>query len=334
MSDTLALYATFVQVVEVGSFTAVAASQGVSQPTISRQIAALEAHLGALLFQRTTRALTLTEEGRAFYDRARAALAAVAEAETAVGRRKGRPGGVLRLACAAVMARLHVLPRLGRFFAAYPDIDVHLTVADDVTNLVGEGVDLAIRVGALTDPNLIARRIGLTRRMIVAAPAYLARRGEPQSPDDLAVHDCIVYDRLSTGANWPLTGPQGRLLVPVRGRLRVDSTEAVRAAALDGLGVALVPVWHFTGDELATGRLKRLLPDYRPESHPIHAVYSSRRFLADRVRVMLDFLRDEFAIDPVLQDEAACDEESASSSPKGVDALGPPEYGPRAFDRL
>jgi DNA-binding transcriptional LysR family regulator len=222
----------------------------------------------------------------------------------------------LRLACAAVMARLHVLPRLDRFFTAYPEIDLRLTVADDVTNLVGEGVDLAIRVGELTDPNMIARRIGLTRRIIVAAPAYLQRRGEPQSPDDLAGHDCIVYDRLSTGANWPMTGPQGRILAPIRGRLHVDSTEAVRAAALQGLGVALVPVWHFTRDELASGQLIRLLPDYRPDAHPIHAVYSSRRFLSDRVRAMLDFLRDEFAIDPLLQDKAPSDEESMSSSPK------------------
>ena len=303
MTDILALFSAFARVAEAGSFTAVATREGVSQPTVSRQIAALEAHLGARLFQRTTRALTLTEEGRAFYERARAALAAVDEAQSAVGRRKGRPSGVLRMACAGVMARRHVLPRLRKFLDAYPEIDVRLKIADEATALVGEGVDLAIRVGELTDPNLIARRLGVTRRILVAAPHYIERRGEPTTAADLATHDCIVYERLATGAHWPLTGPQGRVRVAVSGRVHVDSTEGVRAAALEGLGIALIPVWHF-GQELATGRLRRLLPDHRPDSHPIHAVYASRRFLSDRVRAMVDFLLAEFAQEPLLQDEA------------------------------
>lgn len=313
MADALVLYSTFVQVADAGSFTVVAERRGVSQPTVSRQVAALEAHLGSLLFQRTTRALTLTEDGRAFYDRARAALAAVDEAETSVGRRKGRPTGVLRFAAAGVMARLHVLPRLARFFDLYPEVEVHLVVSDEVTNLVGEGVDLAIRVGDLVAPGLIARQIGYTRRVVVASPSYLARRGEPRTPADLAAHDCIVYEPLATGPNWPLVGPDGRILAPVGGQLHVNSTEAVRAAALEGLGVALIPVWHLVDGELERGRLKRLLTAWRPEAHPIHAVYSSRRFLSDKVRAMIDFLRQEFATDPLLQDDAA----ATAATPSG-----------------
>jgi DNA-binding transcriptional LysR family regulator len=304
MSDTLALFRTFVRVVEAGSFTAVAKEQSASQPKISRQIAALEAHLGCRLFQRTTRAVKLTEDGRAFYDHARRAIEIVTEAETSVGRRKGKPSGTLRIASAVVMGRLHIVPRLPRFLERYPEVAVDLVMNDDFTDLIGEGLDLAVRVGELTDPGLVARRIGTTRRVVVATPDYLARRGEPKTPDDLREHDCIVYARLATGANWPFTGPDGPILAPVRGRFRVNNTEGVRAAILNGLGVGMAPVWHFVDGEIESGRLKVLLRDVEPERQPIHAVYPSRRFLAPKVRAMIDYLANEFERDPKLSGAA------------------------------
>jgi DNA-binding transcriptional LysR family regulator len=300
MADLIPLFRSFVRVVEAGSFTAVAQEQNTSQPTISRQIAALEEHLGCLLLQRTTRALTLTEDGRAFYAQAQLALEAIAEAETAVGRRKGKPTGTLRLASAAVLGRLHVLPRLPRFLERYPDVSVELVMGDDFTDLVEQRIDLSIRVGALTDPGLVARRIGISRRVLVATPGYLERHGTPRTPDELRQHACILYTRLATGANWPFTGREGPISVPVQGRIRVNSTEGVRAAILSGLGIGMVPAWHFVDREIETGRLTILLPDYEPAPHPIHAVYPTRRFVAPKLRAMLDYLATEFELDPLL----------------------------------
>jgi DNA-binding transcriptional LysR family regulator len=300
MTDHLSLFRTFVRVVEAGSFTAVAAEQSTSQPTISRRVGALEAHLGALLLHRTTRALTLTDDGRAFFERARAALASVAEAETSVGKRKGKPTGSLRIAAAGVLARLHLMPRLGRFLERFPEVEVDLAINDDTTDLVGEGVDLAVRVGELVDRNLVARRIGTTRRVIVATPAYLARHGEPTRPEDLGRHNCILYTRLATGGHWPLLGPGGPILAPVWGRLRLNGTEAVRAAILSGYGIGMTPIWQFADREIETGKLVRVLRDHEPIPLPIHAVYASRRFVAAKVREMVDFLAEEFAQDPLL----------------------------------
>jgi len=300
MSDVLPLFQAFVRVVEAGSFSAVAREMNTTQPTISRQVAALERHLGCQLLRRSTRRLTLTEEGRAFHIQARRALDAVAEAEAAVGRGPGRAGGTLRLAAAEVMGRLHILPRLPRFLAAHPEIGLDLVLSDSFTDLVAEGIDLAVRVGVLAEAGLIARRIGLTRRVVVAAPAYLARRGTPRTPEELRAHDCVLYAGLATGAAWPLEGPAGPVSVPVGGRLRVSSTEAVRAAVLQGLGIGMVPAWHFTDGELATGRLVRVLQDWEPRPQPIHLVHAAGRFLAPRVRAMSDFLAAEFAADPNL----------------------------------
>jgi DNA-binding transcriptional LysR family regulator len=300
MSDLLALFKTFVRTVEVGSFTAVARETNASQPTVSRQIALLEDHLGCLLFQRTTRALALTDDGRVLYEHARRTLEAAVEAESAVGRRKGKPSGTLRLACAGVFGRLHVIPRLPRFLARYPDIAIDLTMSDGFSDLVEEGLDLAIRVGMIADTSLIARRIGLSRRVVVSTPEYLARHGEPAQPSDLADHDCVVYGRLATGANWSFTGPTGPLSVPVRGRFHVNNTEGVRSAVLTGLGIGYVPIWHFVEREIESGRLIVLLKAFEPAPLPISAVYPSRRFLAPKVRAMIDYLAVEFDLDPYL----------------------------------
>lgn len=300
MSAPLALFDTFLRVVAAGSFSAVARERNTTQPTISRQIAALEEHLGCLLFQRSTRHLVLTEEGRIFHAEAERALEVVAEAEGSVGRRKGRATGTLRLACAEVMGRLHILPRLPRFLAENPDLSVDLVLSDGFTDLIEEGIDLAVRVGELQDPALVARRIGLTRRIIAATPDYLARRGVPSTPEALREHDCVIYNRLATGPNWHFLGPQGRVVVPVRGRLSVSTTEAVRAAVLQGLGIGIVPIWHFVDREIEEGRVVVLLREWEAPPHPIHAVFPTRRYVAPKLRAMIEFLAAEFGADPAL----------------------------------
>jgi DNA-binding transcriptional LysR family regulator len=301
MSDLLALFRTFVRTVEAGSFTAVAREMNSSQPTVSRQIAVLEDHLGCLLLQRTTRALTLTDDGRTFYEHARRTLEAASEAEGAVGRRKGKPSGTLTLGCAGVFGRLHVIPRLPRFRARYPDVNIALHMTDGFMDLVEEGIDLAIRVGQTKDSALIAKRIGTSRRIIVATPDYIAKRGAPQHPTDLAAHDCIVYDRLLTGASWTFRNADAPLTVPVAGPIHVNNTEAVRAAVMQGLGIGYVPAWHFVEGEIESGRLLVLLREFEATPQPIDAVYPSRRYLPPKVRVAIDYFAAEFALDAQLR---------------------------------
>ena len=298
--DLLGPMRTFVRVVESGSFTAVAVELGTTQPTISRQIAGLEEHLGARLLTRTTRALTPTEDGRAFYDHALRALEAVGEAENAVGRRQGTPAGVLRLAVPVVFGRLHIVPRLPRFLARYPEISVDLAMSDGFVDLVEQGIDLAIRVGEVTDQSLVARRIAIVRRWTVASPKYLKKHGTPRTPADLARHDCIVYTRLATGNRWHFESKRGPIAIDVQGRYRVDNSEAVREGVLAGLGVAVIPAFAFA-NEVDRGGVRVLLQAYEPKMLPMQAVYPSRRYVPPRVRAMIDYLVREFEIDPTFR---------------------------------
>jgi DNA-binding transcriptional LysR family regulator len=299
VADLLSLFRTFVRTVEAGSFTAVARDLRSSQPTVSRQIALLEERLGCRLLHRTTRALTPTDDGRVLYEQAQRALEAVEEAVSAVGRRRAGPAGRLRLGCAVVFGRLHLIPRLHRFLERHPAVEVDLAMSDAFVPLVEQGIDLAVRIGEPSDPGLVARRIGLSRRVVVATPGYLARRGTPHHPDQLAGHDCVVYEGLAGGAVWSFEGPAGHCAVPIRGRFRVDNSEGVRAAVLAGLGIGYVPAWHFVEQEIDRGLLVPLLEGFTPPPAPISAVYPSRRLLASKVRAMIDFLIEELSSDPV-----------------------------------
>jgi len=287
---------TFVRVVDAGSFTAAASQMNTTQPTISRQIAALEEHLGARLLTRSTRRLTLTDDGRVFYDHALRALEALGEAENAIGHRRAKPAGVRRMATPVVFDRLHILPRLSAFLGRYPAVTVDLIMSDTFTDLTEQGIDLAIRVGEISDPGLIAKRIGLVRRVTVASPSYLGARGTPHTPADLADHDCIVYTRLSTGNRWIFEGEAGPITVEVEGRYRADNSEAVREGVISGLGIAVIPSFAFT-EEIDSGKIKVLLKKYEPRRLPMHAVYPSRRFVSLKVRAMIDYLSHEFAPD-------------------------------------
>lgn len=297
--DLLAAMKLFNRVADSGGFSTVARELGTTQPTVSRTIAALETHLGVRLLNRSSRAVTLTNDGRLFHDLAERALEAVSDAETGVGRRRGLPSGLLRLGCPVAFGRLHVAPRIGAFLDRYPDVEVQLMMTDAFVDLVGEGLDLAIRVGDLSDPSLIARRIGTTRRVTVASRDYIARRGIPAVPADLTQHDCIVYTRLATGHRWHFEGRGGPIAVDVRGRFSADNSEAVREAVLSGAGIAVVPVWLFSeGADL--DRVEILLRDFEPKQLPIHAVYASRRHVAAKVRAMIDFLAAGFDQSPLL----------------------------------
>lgn len=297
--DLLAAMRLFQRVVEAGGFSEVARQTENTQPTVSRTIAALEAHLGVRLLNRSSRAMSLTDDGQQFYVQACRALEAVAEAESSVGRRRGKPTGLLRLGASVAFGRLHLAPRLPRFLERFPEVEVELVMNDAFVDLVGEGIDLAVRVGDLVDPTLIARRIGTTRRVTVASANYLARKGLPIVPADLTQHDCVIYTRLATGNRWHFSGPEGPISVDVRGRFRADNSEAVREAVISGAGVAVIPVWMFT-DEIETGRVRIILDAFEPKQLPIHAVYPSRRQLSAKVREMIAFLAAEFENMPLL----------------------------------
>jgi DNA-binding transcriptional LysR family regulator len=299
MTDTVALFQAFIRVVEAGSFTRVAEEQNSSQPTVSRQVATLEDHLGTRLFTRTTRKLTLTDDGRSFYERAKLALEAVAEAEGAVGRRRARPSGTLQLALPVVFGRLRVIPHLKGFLARYPDVSVDLVMSDGFSDLVEDGIDLAIRSGVVTDPNLIARKIGVTRRILVASPSYLRGKTLPAHPNDLIGHDCIPYTRFTGGVTWRFESPDGPIAIEATGPMRTQSSEGIREAVMSGLGIGFVPIWHFR-DEIETGRLIVLLEAFEPKPVPISAVYPSRRFVPQKTRAMIDYLETQFAMDPTL----------------------------------
>lgn len=295
MSDLLSWCRSYCRVVETGSFSAVAAESATTQPTISRHIAALERHLDTRLLQRSTRALTPTDDGLIFYEQARMVLAAVESAETLVGRRRFEPSGRLRLACPVVFGRMHLVTYVSQFLQRHPQLEVDLVMREEFADLVEEGIDLAIRIGEINDPGLVARRIGTTRRITVASSDYLAANGTPTHPDELVAHQCVLFTRIGGGEVWCFAGPDGVVVdAQVNGRLRSNSSEAVREATLAGLGIAVLPTWHFPSGVVPAG-LCQILTDYEPLSLPIHAVYSSRRHLALKVRAMIDFLADEFS---------------------------------------
>jgi DNA-binding transcriptional LysR family regulator len=298
--DRLEAMRTFVRVVESGGFSSVARELGTTQPTVSKAVARLEDALGTRLLNRTTRRLGLTDDGARFLEAARRALAAVEEAMTGPDE---APHGRLRVAIPVAFGRLQVLPRLRRFMDRHPGLELDLVLSDGFVDLVGEGVDLAVRVGLLPDSGLVARRIGTTERVTVGSPDYFARFPEPLTPGDLERHDCVVYTGLATGHVWHFEGPGGPLSVPVRGRLRANNSEAVREAVLAGLGIAVVPVWLLSR-EIDAGSARIVLRDFAPRPLPIHAVWPARRHLPAKVRAFADFLAAEFALDPWLSADA------------------------------
>ena len=297
--DVVAAFRVFVRVAEARSFSAVAREMGTTQPAVSRQVAALEEHLGARLIQRTTRSLALTEDGRDLLGHARRVLDSVEEAEASVGRRHSMPGGLVRLGSSSTFGRLFVAPRMSRLLERYPELAIELRMSDSLSDLVAEGIDIAIRVGTVQDSSLVARKIGSSRRVAVGSSACIAAYGEPQHPSDLERLPCIIFTGAAAPAEWRFDGPDGPLVVNVSGRFRTDNGEAVREAVLAGLGFAVLPIWFF-GTELTDGRLQPVLTGWESPASAISAVYPTRRNLAPRTRAVIDFFLDEFRLDPVI----------------------------------
>jgi DNA-binding transcriptional LysR family regulator len=302
--DRLAAMEAFVAVAECGSFSKAAERLHSSKSVVSRQIGALETELGARLLHRTTRALTLTEAGRSYLERATRILADLAEANASIGQLQTAPRGRLRVNAPMSFGFLHLAPALPEFLTRYPDVAVELTMNDRFVDLVDEGFDVAVRLGKLDDSSLVARRLAPMRRAVCAAPAYLQKRGTPMSPDDLKAHECLCYTNLGLSQEWRFVRPDGRPWpVEVHGRLHANNGDALRAAALRGFGLAVLPSFLVGGD-VRSGALVSLLEPFMPQDSAVYAVYPHARHLSPKVRAFVDFVAERFGPDPYWDRQA------------------------------
>ena len=297
--DLVSAMATFVRAVDAGSLSAAARSLPSSLTSVSRQISALEEHFRTRLLLRTTRRLALTDEGRILYERAKAVLGEVKEIEAALTRDRHQPSGRIRVASPSLMGRLLIAPLLAEFLRRYPALSVDLLLVDRAVDMVEEDIHLAIRVGRLRDSQLIARKLADIRMIVCASPAYLAQRGTPETPGDLAHHDCLVFSDAPGSAEWRFAddGKVGRK-IRISGRLWMNSLEALATVAKEGAGIVRVPSWQVEAD-LAAGRLVRLLTDYEPAPVPLHVMFQPSRLASPKIRAFADYLVERWrGIDP------------------------------------
>ncbi len=296
--DRLAAIEAFVRVAETHSFSEAARRLHASQSAVSRAISGLEAELGARLLHRTTRSLTLTEAGRGYFERAARILADLDEANLAVTQLQAAPRGRLRVNAPMSFGFLHLAPALPDFLALYPELSVDLSMSDRFVDLIEEGVDVAVRIGALEDSSLIARKLAPIRRVVCASPAYLNARGTPLAPDDLKQHDCLCNSNIAVLHEWRFAAADGKLWpVDVRGRLSANNGDALRVAALKGLGLANLPTF-IVGADLQAGTLMTVLDDFAVQDLSMSAVYPPGRHLSPKVRAFVDFLADRFGPRP------------------------------------
>jgi len=293
--DQITALRVFLCIAEEGSFSGAAQALSLSKSAVSKHVAGLEDRLGARLFNRTTRQVSLTEEGRTYLWRATRILEELEEAAAAVGSMKSEPIGTLRVSSALSFGQRHVAPILPEFLSRYPRLVVDLDFSDRFVDLIDEGFDVAIRVGDLPDSDLVARRLATARILLVASPSYLEEKGWPRRPADLAVHTCLLYRGRGGPRYWGLGGdPETRETVRVDGPLIANNGDALKAAALAGLGIARLPSF-LLDDALERGALCEVLPDHRPAPIPIHALYVPNRHLAAKVRYFVDFLANHFS---------------------------------------
>lgn len=295
--DILQAMRTYVAVVDAGSFVGAMDATGFSKPAVSRQIADLEAELGGRLLQRTTRRLSVTDEGRTYYQRCKDILQSVEEAQAEVGASTLQAQGRLRIGAPLTFGVLHLAPLWGRFAAENPQVSLDVVLSDRVVDLVEEGYDLVVRIGRPTDSNLISRPLATSQLRTCASPGYLARRGTPSHPHDLAQHEVIMYSYSSRGDEWHFDGPEGHIAVRLNSRFQANNGDTCRAAALADQGVIRQPDF-LIHEDLRAGRLVELMPSYRSGELSIQALYHTRKQLPLKVRRLVDFLAEALRDSP------------------------------------
>lgn len=283
----------FARVARTGNMSAAGREMNLSPAVVSKRISLLEDRLGARLFQRTTRHLTLTETGEGYFKRVIEILGLLEEADDFVSRRNTRPRGRLKVTMPASFGRKYVAPHLLEFLDQYPEIELDVHVSDDFVDVIREGIDVAIRIGELQDSSLVARRLAPEQRVLCASPRYLARKGIPETLDDLEMHNCL---RTSNQDHWRLEDRKGNQhQIRVHGNLLSNSSSFTRSAVLAALGIGLRPTWD-VAEELLAGELQLILPEYRGTSNSaVYAVYPSRDFMPAKVDVFIEFLNQLFA---------------------------------------
>ena len=301
--DLVSTLKAFLRVSETRSFSAAAQDLHVTQPAISRQVAALEAHFNVRLLHRTTNGLSLTAEGERMVPMALRVLEAVDDLGDALGSVTGGVSGKVRLSVPAPLG-LHLSEQLGRLLAAYPELSVELRLAEDASDLVETGLDLEVRLGAVADSSLICRRIGWTTAFLVASPAYLTRRPAPSTPTEVPAHDCICYQRAGDGRAWSFSDGSKDVAVRISPRLVANNAVAVHRAALTGAGLAVLS--HLVAvPDIEAGRLVEVMPAFPPTRLPIHVVFPSRRNMPMRVKTVLDFLIEVMRQDPAMRSSSS-----------------------------
>lgn len=287
---------TFMSVVEAGSFVGGGRAIGLTRSAAGKALARLESRLGVRLLNRTTRHLSLTDDGRVFHAHCQRVLAALDDAEASVGQRTSRPRGVLRLTLPGAFGRLLVLPLLRDYLRTWPEVQAEVSFSDRVADIIEEGYDLAVRINVTsTDTRLVSRVVAQHRVVICAAPSYLAARGEPKTLEQLATHECLLFSSRSRRQRWRLREKGGAwVMVEGKSRLRLDSGEAIRDAAVAGLGIAYLPDF-LVDEDLASGRLEALLPSCETEFVPVMALYPNKRHLPAKVRRFIDLMAEQWS---------------------------------------
>ncbi len=287
----------FAAVVDAGSFVGASDALDMSKPAVSRHVADLETRLGVRLLHRTTRKLSLTEEGEVFYARCTELLGNIEEAEAEITSRSGQATGQLKVSAPVSFGLLHLAPLWAEFMAHHPKVVLDVTLSDRMVDLVEEGFDVAVRIARLPSSSLISRKLSSTRMILCASPTYLKVNGTPAHPSELAGHTVVAYSLLSMGEVWEFDGPQGHIAVKVEPRMRTNSGDTCRAVALRHQGLIIQPSF-LVGEDLRSGALVEVMPEQRSIEMGIYAMYPTRKHVLPKVRLLIDYLVEAFKVKP------------------------------------
>lgn len=292
--DTLTCIKAFVAVAEEEGFSAAGRKLGWSKHLVSKYVAQLEGSLSVRLLHRTTRKVSLTTVGRAYYERSKPLLEEFQVLQLSVQDSHSKPRGELSICAPVTFAELHLMKPVSDFMARYPEVQVNMQLADRYVDIVEEGIDVAIRIGDLQDSSLIAKKLADIDMMICASPEYLSRHPMPETPEQLTDHNCLIDSNLRSGDRWPVAGYEAGSMIKVNGNLRVNSAAAIHQMVIAGHGLGLLPGF-VAGDDIISGRLQQVLGQYTPHKIGVYALYSHRRHLSAKVRLFIDFISDYFS---------------------------------------
>jgi DNA-binding transcriptional LysR family regulator len=291
--DRLDGMAAFAAAVEAGSLSGAAKQLGCSLASVSRQISAIERHFGVSLLARTTRRLALTEEGREYYAHVKRIVGEVADAERSLAAQAKVPRGRLRVSAPTLIGRLRLAPLLSTYLSHYPEVSLDLTLMDRLPNLLEEDIDIAIVLGRLSNSSLVRRSLGQVRRVLCAAPGYLASRGVPLTPHDLKTHDCLVFTTTPGSARWTFQVSGRRTEIEVPARMRANALDVVVSAALSGTGIVRAPSWQVK-EHVDAGRLQLMLENYERPAMPLQMIFSDPRHQSRKVQSFANFLSEQW----------------------------------------